>query len=795
MSPALTVSLPILLLSCVVFSVSGVLKLAVTPDTGTTLIISSAKVKGCKVCKGAGLSRQCGTSLLLKESTPVSLVFECTTPQDVFRVEIVRDIECTTSSCNGHIIQADSWTLPFLSFNRKFTWNLKASEPKALKVDFTSTGLRQMNPSQICPDGHSYTLQVLQPTEKVSIGKYCSLGSIRSIQIQNLGSFSLDVRAGQKLEERRFNVSVGEEIKTFAKITLTVPSGSSSSILLSANYPNSFPDDDVMEWYFQVPDQHKTSVQFLNLTQPHCLKKETAVEYHTKKRLAFLLSLTEPQLDTVLGSFSLMLRNCEMDRRKVGSPGLSLKLKVSTTNASLSESCKVDMRDLDGLSLYIEKLRPASGCEMKMNFVTKEKITVTSDCILAFNNCSAEDVHVTAVRVIECNQLKDCPKSPVRLTVPMLPPCIPSPLSSVTWTLRAPLHGTVELTSPIGPLKQSLPGQSCNDSIIIKVAEDDGVPIGLYCPHGAIEKIQIHKQMSVTVSSTGDKAMLSFKHVKHVLNAIFRDAISERYIFSVSSKKETPVLLATPGWPVGMKSFSTVSWIVSVPPNMEAVLTFTNLSQPKCRNHHTNINVQKMNHAEEDYSRREDQEAKNEITVAENFYLNMSNCNPEKGSFSVITRITLQNRNKIIFVIVLVVVCVVIKKKKKINHQVSIYNPNGSNFTKTRKDNESHVYASIEDTMVYTCLMTNNAETGVYGEFDTSPITGHTNSQKPLFPKDTGADDIEVGVYNPFRFPSQQVPPLPDRPPSQPLVDNEIYSSDKERPPNVEPEQEEEGGH
>uniref|UniRef100_A0A3Q3NNH3 CUB domain containing protein 1a n=1 Tax=Mastacembelus armatus TaxID=205130 RepID=A0A3Q3NNH3_9TELE len=710
--------------------------------------ISSAKVKGCKVCKGAGLSRQCGTSLLLKESTPVSLVFECTTPQDVFRVEIVRDIGKTS--------------LAF--FNRKFTWNLKASEPKALKVDFTSTGLRQMNPSQICPDGHSYTLQVLQPTEKVSIGKYCSLGSIRSIQIQNLGSFSLDVRAGQKLEERRFNVSVGEEIKS---------NGSSSSILLSANYPNSFPDDDVMEWYFQVPDQHKTSVQFLNLTQPHCLKKETAVEYHTKKRLAFLLSLTEPQLDTVLGSFSLMLRNCEMDRRKVGSPGLSLKLKVSTTNA---KSCKVDMRDLDGLSLYIEKLRPASGCEMKMNFVTKEKITVTSDCILAFNNCSAEDVHVTAVRVIgECLFGWGFSWLPVRLTVPMLPPCIPSPLSSVTWTLRAPLHGTVELTSPIGPLKQSLPGQSCNDSIIIKVAEDDGVPIGLYCPHGAIEKIQIHKQMSVTVSSTGDKAMLSFKHVKHVLNAIFRDAISERYIFSVSSKKETPVLLATPGWPVGMKSFSTVSWIVSVPPNMEAVLTFTNLSQPKCRNHHTNINVQKMNHAEEDYSRREDQEAKNEITVAENFYLNMSNCNPEKGSFSVITRITL--------------------KKKKINHQVSIYNPNGSNFTKTRKDNESHVYASIEDTMVYTCLMTNNAETGVYGEFDTSPITGHTNSQKPLFPKDTGADDIEVGVYNPFRFPSQQVPPLPDRPPSQPLVDNEIYSSDKERPPNVEPEQEEEGGH
>lgn len=106
--------------------------------------------------------------------------------------------------------------------------------------------------------------------------------------------------------------------------------------------------------------------------------------------------------------------------------------------------------------------------------------------------------------------------------------------------------------------------------------------------------------------------------------------------------KDTPVLLATPGWPIGMKPYSTVSWIVNVPSKMEANLMFANLSQPKCSNRHTNIRVQRVGSVEEDYSRREDEEAEGEISVSESFYLNMSNCMPERGDFSVITKITLQ---------------------------------------------------------------------------------------------------------------------------------------------------------
>ncbi|XP_059194352.1 CUB domain-containing protein 1a [Centropristis striata] len=810
------VSFRLLLLTLAVFTVSGLPQI-LAPDQGSTIRFSSSQVKGCRVCSGAGSSKKCSPSFLEVKAS-VLLDFECSKPQDVFSVEIERNIECSTKSCSGHIIQSHSDSLRLLDFNRKFTWKLKASAPKAVKIDFTNTGLRQINPSERCPDRHSYTLQAFETSGKVAVGKYCRTGPVTNAQILNQSSFSVDVPARLKLQNGRFDVSVGEEIKTLAKITLTLPKGMSSSELLSPNYPDSFPDDDVMEWYFQVPDKHKTVVQFFNLTQPKCLKKEPAVEYQGKGRGALVLKLTDPQETQYQGDFSLLLRNCEMDRRRAGSSGLSLNLKVSSSSSSQPVMCKVDVSRMEGLSLHIEKLKHSSDCEMKIKSLPKEKIAVTSKTELMFKGCLPEDVQITATRVIECRRFRDCPKTPVRLSMPVLQSCLPAPLTSVTWTLRPPDHGTVELTSASGPLKQSLPGQECNDSIIIKMAEDDDTPIGTFCPQGAIQKLQIHT--NVTVTASGMKGQIMRTAMKHVLSAIMKEEISEQYIFTVAPKKDAPVLLGTPGWPKGMKPSSTVSWIVSVPPKMEAHLMFPQVNQPKCSTHHTGIKVQRVGCPEEEYSRREDEERESELTVSDNFYLNMSNCVPERDDFSVIAKITLQKSKNVllttilsvvasllvIFVIVLVVVCVVIrKKKKKLNHEVSIYNPNGTvflpgqnGFPKAREDDDAHVYESIEDTLVYTHLLRKGAEMGVYGEFDThQPFHGHTDSQKPLVSRNTGADDMPVGAYQDFQHAAQQAPPLPNRPPShhvQPMVDNEIYQSEEEQSPNLGLRLEPEGG-
>lgn len=91
----------------------------------------------------------------------------------------------------------------------------------------------------------------------------------------------------------------------------------------------------------------------------------------------------------------------------------------------------------------------------------------------------------------------------------------------MTWTVSPPHQATVELTSPQGYMRQSFPGQPCNDSVVINLAEDLGT-IGQFCPQGAIQKIQVHHcNVTVTVSHTGGKILS-----KHVMSALIKEDIS-----------------------------------------------------------------------------------------------------------------------------------------------------------------------------------------------------------------------------------------------------------------------------
>lgn len=95
-----------------------------------------------------------------------------------------------------------------------------------------------------------------------------------------------------------------------------------------------------------------------------------------------------------------------------------------------------------------------------------------------------------------CTNLASCPST--LLTVPGLAPCLPMPLHSFTWHLNIPEDGTVDLMSPAGSLRQSLPDQECNQSLSLRVAESDGLSVGDFCFHGAIQKIQAHTNLSIT---------------------------------------------------------------------------------------------------------------------------------------------------------------------------------------------------------------------------------------------------------------------------------------------------------
>ncbi len=96
----------------------------------------------------------------------------------------------------------------FQKFNRTFIWNMKPPATKTLHLNFSSTGLRQIQPTDSCPDKHVYTLAV----ENVSVGRFCQNGAIRQVDVRNVGKLSLEVSGGRPLDKKVIGVSLGRLI-------------------------------------------------------------------------------------------------------------------------------------------------------------------------------------------------------------------------------------------------------------------------------------------------------------------------------------------------------------------------------------------------------------------------------------------------------------------------------------------------------------------------------------------------------------------------------------------------------
>lgn len=72
----------------------GAQKLTLTAEPGATINIrNNNQVKGCQVCTGSGNTQRCSIESLNSFSgSTVSVALECSRPQDVFSIEIVRRI-------------------------------------------------------------------------------------------------------------------------------------------------------------------------------------------------------------------------------------------------------------------------------------------------------------------------------------------------------------------------------------------------------------------------------------------------------------------------------------------------------------------------------------------------------------------------------------------------------------------------------------------------------------------------------------------------------------------------------
>lgn len=130
-----------------------------------------------------------------------------------------------------------------------------------------------------------------------------------------------------------------------------------------------------------------------------------------------------------------------------------------------------------------------------------------------------QDIHFLCIFLLpECQQLRHCP-FPQSLEVPELEKCIMGVMQEVRWHLHGPQNGTIVLESSTGSLQQSLPGHTCNNTVLLTVSENEpqGVTVGQFCPQGAINKMQINvANITVSASPAGGK------NLRQITNSLLR---------------------------------------------------------------------------------------------------------------------------------------------------------------------------------------------------------------------------------------------------------------------------------
>lgn len=762
-SSAIPVLIGLILLH--IHKISECQRIEVTPDPSTNVIFSKKPGQGldCTVCKNEDSSQSCDSSLRLTESKTTSVSFNCSQPGDVFTVEINQDIDCSSSACSSIAVHPDATR--FLEFSRSFTWDVKVHLSKMFHLDFPAPGMRQIKPSESCPDQHTYSITSYQRTGPISIGSFCRNGTISRIQVWYRGRISLEVPKGTPLNPSDFRVSIGPASTGLVEVDVKLPRAESSVDFFTPNYGTGYYNDYKVKWNFAVEPMVNFTIEFKAYAPPECQKKEVTVDYALGEKTSLTTKPTDIQPKNKQGDFSLTLNNCDA-KSAAKVPGLSMHIMVGVFRGGIPYLCTVDLQNEEGLSLEIVNTNPQSYCEMRSNFVVQEKIVVPvgSKVDLYFLDCPAQDLRLTATKTIDFSGVSARSVSGTPLIIPPMKWSLPVALNEFSWLLRVPDQTTLDLTSAQRNLHQSVPDKPCKEKVSLLVSESLGSSMGQFCSpaDGAIQKIQIRGNVSITVSPNTVKDLS--QETDPFLNIALSPEITENVIYTVSPLISGPAYLASPYWPDAMQPSSSASWIINVPPEYRANLWFTNVSKPTCDSGHAELEISPLDSSAETQKWREDQSFPDSIVQQTSFYLNMSNCEPASGRYALLTKIIVQKESKKILAIILavvgavlallivalVVVCVIRKKNKPSGNRSSIYIPKGkpvlpgnATFPKSRTDNESHVYASIDETIYNRHLDTNHPADSNNGTW----TNGH-----------------QVDTYRPFLGPTDSIPTDQDLP-------------------------------
>nr|XP_014425644.1 CUB domain-containing protein 1 [Pelodiscus sinensis] len=683
-------------------------------------------------------------------------------------MEIQKNIDCMSGPCPFGDVHLQPSGLPRL--NRTFIWDVKANKKVGLELKFSTPWLRQIGPTDTCPDLITYKISSYIDATTVNIGTFCRNGSVSRVKVQGGVVMALQIPWNSHLPTSGFNIANRSSIKRLCIIESTFK-GEMSATLMSANYPLGFPEDELMTWQFVVPSNLRASIFFRNYSLSNCERKEERVEYYLPGLYGSpeVYKLSDKQPANIAGNFNLSLQGCDHDDQNPGMLRLLFQIVVQHPQNEENVTYLIDLTKEKDLSVTIHTKSPYNGHPMQFEpecLICKDPRTCQHNVTLISGNtymisflCSdLEHLRITAEKTIVCWDLRYCQKKIYALTVPRAIFQLPIRLDKFIWKLLAPEEINVEITSPSLKLQQHVQEHKCNTSYsygIVSTTKEKELDLGIFCPGGAIEKIQMRDNITISLKTFGRGFFNA--SLNQDLKMSFVPFIKEECIFTVTPDAKAQVYLQTPNWFHGLPPYVSVSWNITVPSKQVARLAFSKERMDiACETGRAYVNIKEQKPRAEETVRREDEMLPEPLHMYHHFWVNISNCKPvNKKQLSLQFWLTFVQQKTDSLVIIAVVVgvagalavigiiicCTRKKRKESQNPGVGIYNANINTqmpgrqdfFKKRRQDNDSHVYAVIDDAMVY-------------GDFQMQA---------------NGSIIPEVDVYRPFDGPVSAIPPTP----------------------------------
>ncbi|KAE8597007.1 hypothetical protein XENTR_v10016322 [Xenopus tropicalis] len=741
--------------------------ISLQPKDNITILIKPGDVipppSSCYICLSKTNCKS--TTLEIRPGMTVDYSFACSTPEKFYVMEIQKRIDCNTGLCPFGKVQLEPSGLSGL--NRTFFWHVEAARNMGIELNFSTPWLSQIDPSYKCPDLITYRVSTSVGRSSINIGTFCRSGTVSRIKVQGGGVVALELPWNETWTESGFSIANRSSIRRLCIIESTFLS-ESFAILMSAHYPVGFPNDDLMTWQFVVPFHHSATVEFLNYTSPSCDRKDERVEYYLPnyKYNPEVLPLDGKQPANIVGNFNLSLQNCDLDSQNQQGLTLLFKVTVQQTPTQGTRIYNIDLTKEKDITVNIKQRLLGTTCKIcKAQMDCNEEFTMTGGAFhrISFLCYDLSVLMTTVVKTIACWDLKTCNinNEPLSIHASLLQ--LPTQVE-ITWNLVAPKHISTEIASSSMKLQQAVSGKPCNSTdlgFLYNIVSSDNksnFQIGTFCPVGPIEKVQLRDNVTITLSLQS-KANISHL-LKQDLRVSFVSRIEEECIITVVPAPDSTVTLQTPNWDDGLPDTVSVSWNIGMPAKQFGKLAFAkDRMDIMCETGRAFINIKEQKSSGPDIVLKDYDTFPSSINLFYPFWFNITNCKPKSRSqklqiqFSVMFTQTKSGLATILIAaggaiaavifIIGVAVCCARKKKKEKKSPVGIYNANVKielskrqrMQRKGRKQKESHVYAVIDDTMVYGHLMK-----------DTSGLA---------------SPEANVDVYQPFQGPMGEAPPVP----------------------------------